>query len=80
LAGEYFAEAIYLARALGDRWRMLAWQTFGAVPLGDPIATRAAAEEGRDLADAIGDRFDRDLYWGVGANRELISQHLRPRF
>ena len=25
---------------------------------GDPIATRAAAEEGRDLADAIGDRFD----------------------
>jgi predicted ATPase/class 3 adenylate cyclase/DNA-binding CsgD family transcriptional regulator len=61
LAGEYFAEAIDLARALGDRWRLsqiLAWQTFGAVPLGDPIATRAAAEEGRDLADAIGDRFD----------------------
>ena len=25
---------------------------------GDPIAARAAAEEGRDLADAIGDRFD----------------------
>ena len=24
---------------------------------GDPIAVRAAAEEGRDLADAIGDRF-----------------------
>jgi predicted ATPase/class 3 adenylate cyclase len=61
LAGKYFAEAIDLARALGDRWRMsqiLAWQTFGAVPLGDPITTRAAAEEGRDLADAIGDRFD----------------------
>jgi predicted ATPase/class 3 adenylate cyclase/DNA-binding NarL/FixJ family response regulator len=61
LAREYFAEAIDLARALGDRWRMsqiLARQTFGAVPLGDPIATRAAAEEGRDLADAIGDRFD----------------------
>jgi DNA-binding CsgD family transcriptional regulator len=61
LAGEYFAEAIDLARALGDRWRMsqiLAWETFGAVPLGNPISTHAAAEEGRDLADAIGDRFD----------------------
>ena len=29
-----------------------------AVTAGDPIAVRAAAEEGRDLADAIGDRFD----------------------
>ena len=29
-----------------------------ALVAGDPIAARAAAEEGRDLADAIGDRFD----------------------
>ena len=29
-----------------------------AIIAGDPIAARAAAEEGRDLADAIGDRFD----------------------
>ena len=36
---------------------------------GDPIAARAAAEEGRDLADAIGDRFDsrRCRCCGLGA-------------
>ena len=34
---------------------------------GDPIAARAAAEEGRDLADAIGDRLDsRQCRWGLG--------------
>ena len=33
----------------------------------DPIAARAAAEEGRDLADAIGDRFDsRRCRWYLG--------------
>jgi tetratricopeptide (TPR) repeat protein len=60
IAREYFAEAIGLARALDDRWRLsqiLTWQANGAVAAGDPIAARAAAEEGRDLADAIGDRF-----------------------
>ena len=29
-----------------------------AIVAGDPIAVRAAAEEGRDLADAIGDGFN----------------------
>ena len=61
LARAYFAEAIGLARALGDRWRLsqiLAWQAHAAILAGDPIAARAAAEEGRDLADAIGDRFN----------------------
>ncbi|MGB6205883.1 ATP-binding protein, partial [Mycobacterium sp.] len=61
-AGSYFAEALGLARALGDRWRLsqiLAWQARRAIfAAGDPIAARAAAEEGRDLADSIGDRFD----------------------
>jgi predicted ATPase/class 3 adenylate cyclase/DNA-binding NarL/FixJ family response regulator len=60
VAGPYFAEAIGLARELNDRWRLsqiLAWQANGALVAGDPIAARAAAEEGRDLADAIGDRF-----------------------
>ena len=34
---------------------------------GDPIAVRAAAEEGRDLADAIGDRLDsRQCRWCLG--------------
>jgi predicted ATPase/DNA-binding CsgD family transcriptional regulator len=58
MARRYFAEA--LARARGDRWmlkQILDWQAYGAILAGDPIAARAAAEEGRDLADAIGDRF-----------------------
>ncbi len=61
LAGEFFAEAIELARESDDRWRLsqiLAWQANAAIAAGDPIAARAAAEEGRDLAEAIGDRFD----------------------
>jgi predicted ATPase/class 3 adenylate cyclase/DNA-binding CsgD family transcriptional regulator len=61
LAGVYFAEAIRLVRELQDRWRLsqiLAWQANAAIAAGDPIAARAAAEEGRDLADAIGDGFD----------------------
>jgi predicted ATPase/class 3 adenylate cyclase len=60
LAEPYFAEAIGLTRALDDRWRLsqiLAAQAMGASNAGDPIATRAAAEEGRDLADAIGNRY-----------------------
>ena len=66
----YFAEAIGLARAIGDRWRLsqiLGWQAYGAVMAGDPIAARAAAEEGRDLADAIGDRFaSHGCRWSLG--------------
>jgi predicted ATPase/class 3 adenylate cyclase len=60
LAEPYFAEAIGLTRALDDRWRLsqiLASQAMAASNAGDPIATRAAAEEGRDLADAIGNRY-----------------------
>ena len=59
VAQPYFAEAIGLARAIGDQWRLsqiLALQAQGAAIAGDPLAARAAAEEGRDLADAIGDR------------------------
>ena len=68
-APEYFGEAIGLARALDDRWRLsqiLTAQTVAAAFIaGDPIATREPAEEGRDLADAIGNRFDsrRCRYW-----------------
>jgi predicted ATPase/class 3 adenylate cyclase/DNA-binding CsgD family transcriptional regulator len=60
VAGPYFAEAIGLARATGDMWmvsQILGWQAYEAIIAGDPIAVRAAAEEGRDLAEAIGDRF-----------------------
>jgi predicted ATPase/class 3 adenylate cyclase/DNA-binding CsgD family transcriptional regulator len=69
-AEPYFAEAIGLARALDDRWRLsqlLACQAAAASYAGDPIATRAPAEEGRDLADAIGDRYDsRFCRWCLG--------------
>jgi predicted ATPase/class 3 adenylate cyclase len=69
-ARAYFAEAIGLARALDDRWRLsqlLAWQAVGAAVAGDPIAGRAAGQEGRDLAEAIGDRFhSRQCRWSLG--------------
>lgn len=60
VAEPYFAEAIGLARSLGDGWRLsqiLGWQAFGLTMEGHPIAIRAAAQEGRDLAATIGDRF-----------------------
>jgi DNA-binding CsgD family transcriptional regulator len=59
-----FAEAIGLARAVDDQWRLsqiLAEQARGAHMAGDPLGIRAAAEEGRDLADAIGDRLNSRL-------------------
>jgi predicted ATPase/class 3 adenylate cyclase/DNA-binding CsgD family transcriptional regulator len=58
-ARTYFTEASVFARRLDDRWslsQILAWQANTGVVVGDPIAARAAGEEGRDLADAIGDR------------------------
>ncbi len=57
---QYFVEAADLARAVSDRWRLcqiLGWKANLAMLAGDPMATRAAADEGRELADAIGDRF-----------------------
>jgi predicted ATPase/class 3 adenylate cyclase/DNA-binding CsgD family transcriptional regulator len=60
-SGPYFAEAISLARAIGDRWslsQILSGQAFAAVFAGDPIAARTPAEEGADLAATIGDRFN----------------------
>ena len=69
-APAYLAEASGLARHLGDRWRLsqiLVAQVVAALAARDPIAARAAAEEGRDLADAIGDRFDaRRCRWYLG--------------
>jgi DNA-binding CsgD family transcriptional regulator len=56
-----FTEAIGLARATDDQWRLsqiLAQQATGAFVAGDLLGMRAACEEGRDLADAIGDRFN----------------------
>ncbi|MUL49873.1 LuxR family transcriptional regulator [Mycobacterium sp. CBMA293] len=59
-AQPYFTEALGLARALEDPWRLsliLAWQANAALAAGNPIATRMTAEEGCELADAIGDRY-----------------------
>jgi predicted ATPase/class 3 adenylate cyclase/DNA-binding CsgD family transcriptional regulator len=71
VARPYFAEAIGLARALGDRWRLsqiLSRQAHMAFVAGDPVEVRATAEEGRQLADAIGDRFEsRQCRWRLAA-------------
>ena len=57
-APSYFAEALGLARALGDNWslsQILAFRAYAAITgEGDGVAARAAGEEGRDVADAIG--------------------------
>jgi predicted ATPase/class 3 adenylate cyclase/DNA-binding CsgD family transcriptional regulator len=58
-AQEYRAEAIELARKLGDRLRLshvLTIETLVASFTGDVIAKRAAAQEGCELAEAIGYR------------------------
>ena len=66
-ARPYFEEAIGLARALGDSWRLsqiLGRQAYGAFMVGDLLAVEPIATEGRDLADAIGDHFDaRQCRW-----------------
>lgn len=67
VAQRYFKEAIGLARTVGDRWRLnhiLGQQAHAAFVAGDPIAVRAAGQEGRDIVDAIGDRFgSRQCRW-----------------
>ena len=55
----YRAEAIQLARALGDRLRLshiLSIEALVTVTMGDLIAARTVAEEGCELAEAIGYR------------------------
>jgi predicted ATPase/class 3 adenylate cyclase/DNA-binding CsgD family transcriptional regulator len=59
VASRYLTEACELARGLGDRAMLseiLGFQAYAAFIAGDPITARAAGQEGRDLADAIGDR------------------------
>jgi predicted ATPase/class 3 adenylate cyclase/DNA-binding CsgD family transcriptional regulator len=71
VARPYFAEASGLARALGDPWRLsqiLARQAHMAFVAGHPVELRATAEEGRQLADGIGDRFEsRQCRWRLCA-------------
>ncbi len=59
-AGPYFAEAIDVARASGDlsvQYQLRAYQTFAGTVAGNPVESQAAGEEGRDLADRLGDKF-----------------------
>ncbi|MFD4365876.1 ATP-binding protein [Rhodococcus sp. NPDC058521] len=56
-ATPYFAEAIELARTLDDRWRLsevLTTRANTAIVVGDPITACTAAEEGREIADSVG--------------------------
>jgi predicted ATPase/class 3 adenylate cyclase/DNA-binding CsgD family transcriptional regulator len=67
------AEAIGLAREVGDRLRLsqiLTYQAAAALVAGDPLEIRATGEEGRDIADAIGDRFNwRQCRYCLGSAR-----------
>lgn len=69
-ARPYLAEAIGIARDVGDRWRLaqiLTWQAYGAYSAGDPVACHAASREGLDLAVEIGDLFHaRSCRWTLG--------------
>ena len=60
VAQSYFTDAIDLARAAGEEWSLcsiFSYQATTAVVSGQPLAIVAAAEAGRDLADAVGDSF-----------------------
>jgi DNA-binding CsgD family transcriptional regulator len=74
----YFAEAIELARALGDKWRLsqlLGFQSYAAAMRGDAVAALPAGKEGRELADAIGDRFasGQCRVWGIGSSLAMFG-------
>ncbi|OBK22915.1 transcriptional regulator [Mycobacterium asiaticum] len=77
-AATYFAEAIELARGLGDKWRLsqlLGFQAYAATIAGGSIS-EAAAAEGRDLADAIGDRVasGQCRLWGIAGGRTMRGE------
>jgi predicted ATPase/class 3 adenylate cyclase/DNA-binding CsgD family transcriptional regulator len=60
MAQQYFDEGIDLARQLGERWwlcDLLHWRAFSGNARGNLSITFNTAEEGRALAEAIGDRF-----------------------
>jgi predicted ATPase/class 3 adenylate cyclase/DNA-binding CsgD family transcriptional regulator len=67
-ARQYLSEAENLTRALGDRWRLAQIRYSQAltavVGAGDLDALVAAATEGRDIADEVGDRgYSRGCRW-----------------
>jgi predicted ATPase/class 3 adenylate cyclase/DNA-binding CsgD family transcriptional regulator len=71
IARPYLEEAAGLARTCGDHWQLshILWrQAYVAIHDGDPGAAIKAGEEGRDLADEVGDRLVSRMcrYWGLG--------------
>jgi DNA-binding CsgD family transcriptional regulator len=77
-ADAYFTEAIDLARALGDRWRLshiLGWRAYSLMTGGgDPVAAQAAATEGRDVADSIGDGYSsRMCRWAIAMAKFIVG-------
>ena len=78
VARPYLSEAETLTRATGDRWRLsqlLYGQALTAVVgAGDPDAAVAAATEGRDLADEVGDRgYSRGFRWCLSSARWVFG-------
>lgn len=77
MAPRYFAEAIRLTRTLEDPWRLsqiLAQQAQAALVTGDTRALRASAEEGREIADAVGDRFgSRQCGWRLATAKVVLG-------
>jgi predicted ATPase/class 3 adenylate cyclase/DNA-binding CsgD family transcriptional regulator len=60
ISESYLAEATELARAADDRWslcQILGYRAATGSLAAEPTGARAAAEEGRDIADAVGFRF-----------------------
>lgn len=87
LAEPYLAEATDLARTSKDAaalCHLRAYQSFANGVAGDPIAAQAAGEEGRDLADALGEsfmsRYSRTfLGSALGMRGKLAEAHLVGR-
>lgn len=84
LAEPYFAEAAELARAAGDNaalYHVRCYQCFVGNVSGDPVASQAAGEEGRALADQLGDsfmsRYGRVFLTGALAMQGKFAQALR---
>jgi DNA-binding CsgD family transcriptional regulator len=79
VARPYLSEALELARATGDSWRLsqvLWWQAFVEVTAGEPSAALEAGEEGYRLADEIGDQFISRMcrFWGIGTARLVRAE------
>jgi predicted ATPase/class 3 adenylate cyclase/DNA-binding CsgD family transcriptional regulator len=77
VARPYLDEALGLARATGDRWRLsqvLWWRACVASIAGEPHASLEAGSEGVRLADEIGDHFISRMcrFWGIGT--ALLAQ------